>query len=85
MDIRGGKASERLIRAAVAEKVYTAKKEGHTAQLFGIWKWEGEAGPGWRGMSGAHYLRGPGAYAGVEIIIPTLSISCVSSFISKGM
>lgn len=33
---QGRKASKRLIRAAVGEKVYTAKKGGHTALLFGV-------------------------------------------------
>lgn len=34
MDIRGEK-HQRLVRAAVAEKVYTAKKGGRTALFFG--------------------------------------------------
>jgi len=50
-----------------------------------FWDWKREGGPGWRRMSGVHCLRGPGAYFGVVIIIPTLSISSVSSFISKGI
>lgn len=40
--ISGRKASQRLIRAAVAEEVYTAKKEGHGALLFGIGNGKGK-------------------------------------------